>query len=47
VRVRCLEEVLAVEAGERANEITSMFGGLSPQERVRLVRERRRRVVAV
>jgi len=47
VRVRCLEEALTVEANCSQNEIAGMFGGASPQGRVQLRRQRRRRAVAV
>jgi Transcription factor WhiB len=46
VRRECLEECLTVEAAMGRNEITGMFGGKTPKERVAL-RRRRRRVVAV
>jgi Transcription factor WhiB len=46
VRVRCLEECLAVEATARPTEVVGMFGGKSPEERVAL-RRHRRRVVTV
>jgi hypothetical protein len=40
VRQECLEECLTVEVDIGANEIVGMFGGLSPQERVQLRRQR-------
>jgi hypothetical protein len=45
VRGRCLEEALTVEATMGCNEISGMFGGATPTERVQL--RRRRRVVVV
>jgi hypothetical protein len=45
VRGQCLEEALAIEGCCSANEVSGMFGGATPTERVAL--RRRRSVVAV
>jgi hypothetical protein len=41
VRVSCLEEALAIEARAGGVNRSGMFGGLNPQERTRLARDRR------
>jgi hypothetical protein len=42
VRRECLEECLIVEGCCSKNEVSGMFGGATPEERIRLARERRR-----